>query len=59
MTAVLIIKAFILGLAWTIGWVARFAYTNADFSAKNLGIVFAPWIIPWCTLFYSGGVNHD
>jgi hypothetical protein len=56
MTGVLIVKATILGIMWTIGWLTWFAHTYADVNPKNLGIAFAPWImvVLYFLLFWWG-----
>jgi len=45
MIDVLIIKALMLSMLWTLGWGSYFAEIDAYPNAKNLSIVFAPWIV--------------
>jgi hypothetical protein len=56
MMGVLMIKYLIVSTVWTVGWVFRLTYTDADVNPKNLGIVLAPWIIvlSYLLLFWWG-----
>lgn len=56
MIDVLVVKYVIVSFVWSIGLVSYFARINADINAKNVSIVFAPWILAmlYFLLFWWG-----